>query len=177
MKLVKPSMEYDAQIQSYRQEFLKRKETLHGASGLARFTDTRKWLEELELYSRKESVPEGKVPALEYLFIREEDNRLVGLINIRLCLNEALLLTGGHIGYSIHPDERQKGYGKKMLRMGLEECHRRGMDKVLVTCNRNNEASRRTILANGGVYENTVFDASDGEYVERYWIDTKREKL
>ena len=44
------------------------------------------------------------------------------------------------------------------------------MERVLVTCLKNNEASRKTILKNGGVYEDERFETDENEYIERYWI-------
>lgn len=60
-----------------------------------------------------------------------------------------------------------------MLKMVLPFCKEIGLEKVLITCLQENEASRRTILANGGVYENTVYDKDENEYLQRYWITLK----
>ena len=43
-----------------------------------------------------------------------------------------------------------------------------GIEKLLITCDVKNEASEKTILANGGVYENTI-DVEDCK-MKRYWI-------
>ena len=72
---------------------------------------------------------------------------------------------GGHIGYSIRPTERGKGYAKEALRQGLQIAKEKNIKKALVTCSTENPASRAVILANGGVYE----DVRNG--TERYWID------
>ena len=78
---------------------------------------------------------------------------------------------GGHIGYSVRPDERRKGDAAWMLMQMLEKCRERGMKRVLVTCLAENEASRRTILANGGRYESTVHEPAENVDLERYWIE------
>ena len=93
------------------------------------------------------------------------ENWVLGFLNLRLRLNDYLLENGGHIGYSIRPSQRGKGYGKEQLRLGLAEARKQGLERVLITCDEDNEASRRTILSAGGVYENTI-DRS-----QRYWID------
>ena len=54
--------------------------------------------------------------------------------------------------------------------MALPEARALGLEKVMISCAVGNEASRRTILANGGVYESSVTDETDGETLERYWI-------
>ena len=76
---------------------------------------------------------------------------------------------GGHIGYSIRPSERGKGYAKETLRQGLQLAKAKNIKKALVTCSVNNLASRSVILANGGLIEGV----RDG--VERYWIEVANE--
>lgn len=61
-----------------------------------------------------------------------------------------------------------------MLGMALPEAAHLGLTRVLVTCNRSNEASRRVILAHGGALENEVWDEDDGEFTQRYWVDISR---
>ena len=86
-------------------------------------------------------------------------------MNLRLRLNKELLNFAGHIGYSIRPSERDKGYAKEALRQGLQVAKEKNIKRALVTCSTENPASRAVIVANGGVFE----DVRNG--VERYWID------
>ena len=85
-------------------------------------------------------------------------------------MSEYLLNYGGHVGYSVRPSERKKGYATLMLSKLMEVCREKNMERVLVTCLKNNDASRKTILKNGGVYEDERFEADENEYIERYWI-------
>jgi len=91
-----------------------------------------------------------------FLAIREEDKKLVGVINIRHTLNEYLYNYGGHIGYSVRKIERRKGYAKEMLKIALEECTKLEIEKVLITCDADNIASAKTIKSSGGILENEV---------------------
>ena len=93
------------------------------------------------------------------------------MIQIRHCFNEFLEKYAGHIGYSVCPSERRKGYATQMLGLVLPECKKLGINRVLISCVKGNEGSRRTILKNGGVYESTVFEPGEGVHLERYWID------
>ena len=91
------------------------------------------------------------------------------MIDLRHHINHPILGTwGGHCGYSVRPSERGKGYAKEMLRLNLQNAKAKGIEKLLVTCNVENEASERTILANGGVFEKTI--DVDGDKMKRYWI-------
>ena len=110
------------------------------------------------------NLPEGWVPAIQLVSF-DVAGQALGFLNLRLRLNDYLLENGGHIGYSIHPSERGKGYAKESLRQGLQVAKEKNIKRALVTCSTENPASRAVILANGGVYE----DVRNG--TERYWID------
>ena len=169
--LVKPTAAHADQIAAYRAEFLERGDSMDGTSGLSNYAAPADWLAWLDTLADPAKRPEGFVPSTTLLCIRAADERLVGMIDVRHELNEHLREFGGHIGYSVRPDERKKGYAKAMLRMALQEAVRLKIDRVLVTCNKDNEASRRTILANGGVLENEAWDGEDMTFVQRYWIE------
>ena len=93
---------------------------------------------------------------------------MVGAVNIRHYLNEALLLNGGHIGDGVRPSERRKGIATKMIALALEECRKLGIEKVLMVCDKENIGSAKSIQLNGGILENEV--AVDGIVEQRYWI-------
>ena len=171
MKLIEPTIEFDKQIREYRKEFFVYGDPLEGATRLKQFDDPQDWIEFLNKLKDPSTVPQGRVQLTQYMLVREEDQKIVGMINIRHNLNDYLERYGGHIGASIAPSERNKGYATQMLKMALSKCRALGIDKVLVTCNSDNEGSRRLILKNGGIYESVVYDTDEGVYVERYWID------
>ncbi len=166
--LVRPGEEHEAAVMDYRRRFLCAGEVLHGCAGLERFERYGGWLQMTRDNCREETVHAPLVPATTFLALREEDGQLAGVIDVRHRLNDYLLAQGGHIGYSVHPDLRRRGYAKQMLSLALEECHKMGMRRVLVTCDKENAASARTIRANGGVLENEV--EAGGRTTQRYWI-------
>ena len=175
MKLIEPTKEYSESIRAYRAEFLSCGSSMDGTGGLRRFEDPLDWIGFCELGKHFEKCPGGLVPATQYIFVRETDDKVVGMLQIRHSLdNDTLRDYGGHIGYSVLPSERRKGYAKAMLRAALPECRRLGLDRVLITCYAGNEGSRRTILANGGKYESTVRWEEKDETLERYWIDVPK---
>ena len=122
------------------------------------------WLESNQNHEMGINLPERWVPDIQ-LVAFSRDRQAVGFLNLRLRLNDYLLEVGGHIGYSIRPSERGKGYAKEALRQGLQIAKEKNIKRALVTCSTENPASRAVILANGGVYE----DVRNG--TERYWID------
>ena len=170
MKLVEPTMEYSRQIQAYRKEFLDCGDSMDGTEGLRRYEDPKDWIERLDSLKDPSNIPSNLVPASLYMYVREEDEKIVGMIDIRHYLNEHLAQFGGHIGYSVAPSERRKGYASQMLGLVLPKCRELGIEKVLITCIKGNEGSRRTILKNGGVYESTVYEKDEEIDLERYWI-------
>lgn len=168
--LVKPTEKYAAEISAYRQELLDADSSMDGCGSLRRIPDPLEWIADAERKSRKETCPEGLVDAAQFLYIRKSDERLIGMIQVRHELNDFLEKYAGHIGYSIRPSERRRGYAKRMLNDALSYCREIGLDKVMVSCVKSNQASRKTILANGGEYESTVFEPDKWGHLERYWI-------
>ncbi len=121
------------------------------------------------LYSLEIRESDGThVPDSTFFCLDTDRNIFVGAVNIRHFLNERLLHSGGHIGDGIRPSERGKGYGTNMVALALEECDRLGIRDVLMCCNRDNIASARTIIKNGGILENEVTDGDTT--IQRYWI-------
>lgn len=171
MMLVEPAAEYAQQISAYRKEFLDHGDSMDGTGALRRLDNPRDWIRHSVLCKDPATVPEGLVPATQYMFIREEDRKIVGMIQIRHYFNPYLEQFGGHIGYSVAPGERRKGYASEMLKAVLPKCRELGIKKVLITCLSDNEGSRRTILKNGGIYESTVYEPDEKEILDRYWID------
>lgn len=169
MLLIEPTMEYDRAIQAFRRDFHEGGD-MDGSGFLRRYERTRDWLDALEAGKHAETTAPGKVPATQYIYVREEDGRIVGVLQLRHCLNDYLERYAGHIGYSVCPSERRCGYATRMLAAGLDKCRERGMERVLVCCRPENEGSRRTILRNGGILENTVWVPDRETWLERYWI-------
>ncbi|NMB61889.1 MAG: GNAT family N-acetyltransferase [Chloroflexi bacterium] len=120
--------------------------------------------------SRGVNVPTEFVPCTTYWAYLPGRDRLVGGVNIRHYLNDFLAQGWGHIGYGVHPDERHKGYATLILKMTLQKCRTMGLQEVLLGCFKENIASARTILNNGGVLENEIIDNESGKLLQRYWI-------
>lgn len=166
VELIPVSPDWEPEIWQYRAEFLEAGSSLDGASGLGDASSFQEWYRLVQDNSRPETVRAGMVTATSFLAV--DRDRLVGMIQIRHSLNDYLRRFGGHIGYSVRPGQRRKGYASRMLALAVEKCGQMGLKQVLVTCDKDNEASRRTIVKNGGVLENEVPEG-DG-VTQRYWI-------
>ncbi len=170
-----PSIVRKQEAIEYIKEFHEYNSRINGVGGLYRYLDNyEEWLDKLnEDYERE--ATEEKVPARVYFLIRCNDNKIVGMINIRLCLNEHLKECGGNIGYSIRPTERNKGYNKINLYLGLKVCQKYGIKNVLLDADKDNDASWRTMEALGGTlvkeYYDDKYEMCD---VKKYSIDVDK---
>lgn len=102
------------------------------------------------------------VPQTRYWLIT--DGKPVGMGKLRHYLNDNLKIEGGHIGYSIRPSERGKGYGNLILQELLKKARQKEIEEVLITCREDNIRSRKVIEHNGGELESIA----DGRC--KYWI-------
>ena len=166
IKLVKLAPEYKAQLFDMMEEWLAVEQ--HFSPYAIRrldYHDFDYYLKNLETTEEKD----GRVPDSVFFCLDVDRNFFVGAVNIRHYLTDALLYTGGHIGDGVRPSERRKGYATAMIALALDECRKLGLDRVLMTCDKTNVGSAKSIIKNGGVLENEVLD--DGVLEQRYWIN------
>ncbi|AVN62648.1 GNAT family N-acetyltransferase [Mesoplasma coleopterae] len=165
--LVKPELKHVTEISNVLNDFLKNSNEMisgiQGASDIHTFENIDQWIK----FAQKGTGKEGWMPFKQYLAINEE-NEIVGFINLRLQLNDHLLNFGGHIGYSVCPSQRKKGYATEMLKQTLKIAKKEGISKILITCLDTNIASEKVILNNDGVYEDSRKNGND--IIKRFWI-------
>jgi predicted acetyltransferase len=163
-----PNRDLENQAIDYKQEHFSHGETEIDGSELWDKTDNySEWLEMVTKNTCKETVNLNWVITDTYFAIRESDKKIIGMIDLRRDLND-FLKDFGHIGYSVRPTERRKGYATEMLRLVLEIAKRHGLERVQLSCKRSNSPSVRTIIKNGGVYERSF--EYNGEIADVYLI-------
>ena len=109
LELVEPTMEYKDQVMAFKAEMLEYGSDFEGCSGLENTETYEEWLDFRGREKRK-----GWLPSHTYLTVRRSDGRVVGIINYRPSpLSDLVFQYGGHIGYSIRPLERRKGYARE----------------------------------------------------------------
>ncbi len=164
MRLVKPSLEWKEQHENYIEEW-GHERIVPSSMELSGFPTYEEYLKALD-----ERI-QGKgqwVPSSHY-FLVNDVNQIVGMIDIRHELNEYLRTIGGHIGYSIRPSERKKGYASYLLKEALIICKELNIKQNLITCNEDNIGSAKVILNNGGIEED-LFITEEGLLKRRFWI-------
>lgn len=173
MKLVFPKLSHKEAAIQYINEFYEYQSEINGSGGLDGYLKEatyEEWLEKVLADMDIANIQKPRVPALTYFYVREEDGRIVGMINIRLALNDFLRKEGGHIGYSIRPTERKKHYATNMLNDALAVCDTIGIREVLVTCDKTNPASAGVIQNCKGELEEEFYSETFGEIIQRYVI-------
>ncbi|RPF53188.1 GNAT family N-acetyltransferase [Aquisalibacillus elongatus] len=174
MKLLEPNLEIKDAFYEYINEWKQYNEkivptTLRKVNG-----DYEDYVERWSKESRG-MVREGWVANTTF-FLVNDDDYIVGSCNMRHELNDKLLEIGGHVGYGVRPTERGKGYATVMLKKCLEHLRTLGVKKALVTCNNENAGSKKVILKNGGIQDES-FVEEDGTIVNRFWINLEGELI
>jgi len=173
--LVRPTMAHVSELVALRDEFASHGGEVYGCGDLMSCEGEEavaNWVHRCELAELEEHVPVGSVPITQFVCERAATGELVGVIQVRRRFNDYYEKYAGNIGYAVRPAARRQGVARWMLTAMLDFCRDDiGLDRVLLLCRDYNEASRRTILACGGVYESTVLRPTDGMNMERYWIE------
>lgn len=167
IRLIRPLKIHETDAIAFKQEFFDNGEnTINGSELLDRMSSFDEWLKSVTDNISENTVNPSWVVTDTY-FAFNDDNRLVGIIDLRHTLND-FLKDFGNTGYSVRPSERRKGYATEMLALILERAKEIGLDKLQLSVERSNVASVKTITRNGGVYERSF--TFEGEEADVYVI-------
>ena len=131
------------------------------------------------LYHLKAQQDPTKLPPhsiLQSHFWLVNDSEFIGILSLCSGPEDFFLRISGHIGYQIRPSQRRRGYGKQLLRLGLQKAKELGLTRVLLTCDEDNIASKKVIESNGGQFENAIQIEDSPVKKLRFWIDLDQSK-
>lgn len=167
LKLVKLSAQYRRHLDDMMGEWMAiEQEFSPRAIRKNDYRDFDNYLQNLEIKEEKD----GFVPDSVFFCLDTDRDIFVGAVNIRHYLTEELMQSGGHLADGVRPSERRKGIATAMIGLALEECRKLGITRVLMTCDKENIGSAKSIRNNGGVLENEFIN-EDAVWEQRYWID------
>lgn len=173
-----PSIERKNQIIEYLNEFDQYNSDLNGAGSLDKIFEGYTFEQALErtlnMQNEEYAKRMNRCQSKTFLLIRNKDNKIIGNINIRWNLTDAIKQFGGNIGYSIRPTERKKGYNKINLYLGLLEAKKLGLDDVMLDCDVKNIASDKTMQSLGGILTRTEIDPADGILTNIYHFNVNK---
>ncbi len=172
LRLVAPTAVHERAAIEYIEEFHRYGSEVNGSGGLdgclERGESYGDWLDKLRRQLDIANVPPDKAPSITYFALRED--RIVGMVNVRLGMTDFLRREAGQIGYSVRPTERRKHYGTEILTLALSILRRTGWTETIITCNRENPASAGVIRKCGGVLLDEHVSCTYGETIQRYKI-------
>ena len=172
-KLVFPNLKYKEKAIEFINEFYENNSEINGSGALDGYLEDatyEEWLTKVLADIDIANVEKPRVPALTYFYVREEDDKILGMINMRLALNDFLRTEGGHIGYCIRPTERRKHYATEMLKKALEVCDTMSIKEVLLGCDKDNSASAGVIRNCGGELLEEFYSDTFQAEIQRYVI-------
>ena len=168
LELVKPNFKYERGFKTFIENYKSSGEKLIPFDLKYYKSDFKEYVAKLLGFPKGIGVPEAFIEHSTFWLV-DDEGEVKGVINIRHRLNESLKIEGGHIGYGVAPMYRRKGYGTKMLKLAFEKAKGLGIEKVLITCDKENIGSAKVAINNGGILDSE--DRVDGREIQRYWIN------
>lgn len=166
-KLVFPTIEFEVQAKEYVQDFIDEfccnangdksnadDKKIRGLASLDEYLkndDYAGWIKRLIECMDFRNANNSLIPAITYFYVRREDKKIVGMINIRMITNESDKTIIGNIEYSVKPSEQGKHYATNMLSEALEMCALLGVREVEAIFNTEDIAAIKVMKNCGAV--------------------------
>ena len=169
MKLELLNEKHLKSIQDYKDEMIKTGSSFDGCGGLEKFDDIYVWYKQQKDHEDPNKCPQGHAPDWKYLCV--DGDEVIGFLSYRHPIEGIPILEeyGGHVGYSVKPSRRKQGVASWQLSELIKIIKEEGeLRRIMITCDPDNIGSKKTIMNNGGVYQDTHI--WENTKVERYWI-------
>lgn len=173
-----PSLKRKEEIIAYLNEFVLYNSDINGSGFLDKILEGYSFEECLDkclnMQYQEYAKKLNRLQSKTFLLIRKNDNKLIGMLNIRWNIPPNIQEFVGNIGYGIRPTERKKGYNKINLYLGLIEIQKLGLKKIYLDCEDNNIASYKTMEALNAKLLSTKIDPYDNLLTRIYSIDVNK---
>lgn len=170
IKLVLPTKEHEQKAMEMKQEFIDFGEMVMNGSALLDQLEYKEWLEHTETYRNEETAGGDWVPSTTFFAVCIDSGNIIGMIDIRHHIRHPFLSEyGGHIGYCVRPNQRQRGYATRILELGLEYAREICLHRVMLGCYTDNIGSVKIIKKCGGALSEEKLYL-DGKPMYIYWI-------
>ena len=148
IKLVTPSYELKNKIIDFKEEFINNNENIiPGSELLDKSSSFNEWIDYVSKNTSPTTVSQDWVPTDTLLAM--DNDYMVGIISLRHELND-FLKDFGHIGFSVRPSCRCKGYATEMFKEVLKTAKKYEMKEVQLSSEKDNIASIKIIEKNNG---------------------------
>lgn len=173
-----PSLKRKEEIIAYLNEFVLYNSDINGSGFLDKILEGYSFEECLDkclnMQYQEYAKKLNRLQSKTFLLIRKNDNKLIGMLNIRWNIPPNIQEFVGNIGYGIRPTERKKGYNKINLYLGLIEIQKLGLKKIYLDCEDNNIASYKTMESLNAKLLSTKIDPYDNLLTRIYSIDVNK---
>lgn len=103
-----------------------------------------------QINRKNNKITVDDTPTITYILYVE--NKPVGYICLRTDIDDNWKKWSGNFYYQIRKSERKKGYGTKILSLGLDKLRKLGFKEVLGQSSSGNIGSAKIIESNGGIF-------------------------
>lgn len=165
--LVRPGYEHEAQYETMMDEWEEQGGRLNPGA-LRRFSNSQ---QRKVTYTEWLKWIEADQKSGQYLYFFTNGEIIFGAISIRPKKNVKNIGMDGHLGFGIRPYKRNKGYATKILSMALPLMKDYQINPVIITCDKDNIGSAKTIVNNGGYLVKEVAGERTGNTIQVYHID------
>jgi predicted acetyltransferase len=172
MKLIEPSHEYYESFKKMSDDYKQEGSVRYQFENPLSHELFIKYIHTVEAGKYIDATVGDLMPQWMYWMI-DDRKEILGVSRFRPILNQKLMKEGGNIGYDVPPSKRKKGYATQLLALTLDIARSAGLERVLVTCDKDNSASKRVIEKNDGIFESETISDVTGKEVLRFWIELR----